>query len=96
MIGFEYICNLFNKKYINIAIELCIAKQTINSWTSGKRKIPKKYIPILSEKFNIPKEYFQKEINDLDKIKIQKIKLDNDIKMYKKIHKIEGDVHYDE
>mgnify|MGYP000906027719 CR=1 FL=1 len=82
MIGFEYICNLFNKKYINIAKELGITRQTINSWTSGKRKIPKKYIPILSEKFNVPQEYFQKRLNDLDKIKIQKIKLDNDIKEY--------------
>lgn len=87
MIGFEYVCNLFNEKYINIAIELGIAKQTISSWTSGKRKIPKKYISILSEKFNIPKEYFQKEINDLDKIKIQKIKLDNDIKEYEQLNK---------
>lgn len=89
MIGFEYICNLFNKKYINIAKELGITRQTINSWTSGKRKIPKKYIPILSEKFdNIPEEYFQKEIADIDKIKIQRIKLDNEIERYKVLYKI--------
>ena len=89
MIGFEYICNLFNKKYINIAKELGITRQTINSWTSGRRKIPKKYIPILSEKFdNIPEEYFQKEIADIDKIKIQRIKLDNEIERYKVLYKI--------
>lgn len=89
MIGFEYICNLFNKKYINIAKELGITRQTINSWTSGKSKIPKKYIPILSEKFdNIPEEYFQKEIADIDKIKIQRIKLDNEIERYKVLYKI--------
>ncbi|MBV4450027.1 helix-turn-helix domain-containing protein [Clostridium tyrobutyricum] len=82
MIGFEYICNLFNKKYINIAKELGITRQTINSWTSGKRKIPKKYIPILSEKFNVPQEYFQKEINDIDELQIQKIKLNNEIKKH--------------
>jgi len=89
MIGFEYICNLFNIQYKDVAKELELSKQTINSWTSGKRKIPKKYIPILSEKFdNIPEEYFQKEIADIDKIKIQRIKLDNEIERYKVLYKI--------
>ena len=80
MIGFEYICNLYNVKYINIARELGISRQTVNAWTSGRRPVAKKYIPILSKRFDdMPEEYFQKEINDLDKLYIQQKKLNNEL-----------------
>ena len=89
MIGLEYILALYNINHSKLAEELGIKRQNINQWTSGKSKIPKKYIPILSEKFdNIPEEYFQKEIADIDKIKIQRIKLDNEIERYKVLYKI--------
>ena len=80
MMGFKYICTIFNVRYKDIAEELGITKQTVNSWTSGRRPIPRKYISVLSEKFDIPKGYFQKEINHLDRLYIQKRKLSNEIK----------------
>ncbi len=80
MIGFEYICKLFNVQYKHVAEELGITKQTVNSWTSGRRKIPKKYLPILSKKFNISEKYFQKELNEIDKMEIQNIKLKSELK----------------
>lgn len=80
MIGLEYICNLYNIQYKEIAEMLGISKQTINSWVTGRRKIPKKYLPNLSNKFDIPEEYFQKEINDVDKLVIQKLKLEKELK----------------
>ena len=75
IIGFEYICNLYNIKYIEIAEELGISKQTINSWVSGIRRIPDKHLPKLSEKFKLSQEYFKKELSVEDKIAI----LENEI-----------------
>jgi len=79
IIGFEYICNLHNIAYVEIANLLDISKQTVNSWTAGRRKIPTKYLPVLSKKFNIPESFFQKEIDTFDQVKIQKYKLENEI-----------------
>lgn len=60
MIGLEYILALYNINHSKLAEELGIKRQNINQWVKGKGKIPKKYIPILSKKFNIQEEYFQK------------------------------------
>lgn len=79
IIGFEYICNLFGISYTDISDKLKISKQTINSWTSRRRNIPQKYLPVLSKEFRIPEEYFQKELTEIDKINIQKTKLNNEI-----------------
>lgn len=79
IIGFEYICNLYTVKYTEIADELDISKQTINSWVSGRRKIPNKHLETLAKKFEISQEYFQKELDDIDKLKIQKIKIENEM-----------------
>jgi len=79
MIGFEYICKLHGIQYKEIAEMLMISKQTINSWTSGVRKIPKKYLPILSQRFKIPEVYFQKEFSKIDEIEIQKMRLKNEL-----------------
>ena len=79
MIGLEYICGLYNKSHSSLARELGInSRQTINMWIKEKRGIAKKYLPRLVEIFNIPEEYFQKELSDLDKLQIQRIKLDNE------------------
>lgn len=45
------------------------------------RKIPQKYLPILSEIFGgVDQKYFQKELNDIDKLIIQKVKLEKELK----------------
>lgn len=80
MIGFEYILSLYGVSQIELAKEFHITKQNINKWIKIKRKIPNKYLPILSERFKIPEEYFQKELDTIDKLKIQTIKLKNEIK----------------
>jgi transcriptional regulator with XRE-family HTH domain len=78
MIGLEYILKLFEITQQYLADKLEIKRQNIDSWIRGKRNIPKKYLPTLSEIFNIPVEYLQKEIDDIDKLRLQKIKLMND------------------
>lgn len=82
MIGLEYICKLYDKKFINIAEELGVARQIVNIWIKGKKPIANKHLPKLSEIFNLPEEYFQKELEELDKLEIQKIKFHNEASRY--------------
>lgn len=89
MIGLEYILGLYNMQYIELAQYLGIKKQNINMWIKGKQKIPKKYLPILEELFKVDAVYFIKELNDIEKLEIQKEKLKRDlqpiIKNYEKV-----------
>ncbi|MDO5040134.1 helix-turn-helix domain-containing protein [Clostridium sp.] len=79
IIGLEYILTLYDIQHIELAEYLGIKKQNINLWIKGKQKIPKKYIPILEEYFGINKEYFNKNIDEIDKLEIQKEKLKRDL-----------------
>ena len=80
MIGLEYICKLYDIEYKEVAKKLGISKQSINDWIKKRRPILKKHLVTLSELFdNIPEEYFQKEIDEVDKLKIQRIKSENNI-----------------
>jgi plasmid maintenance system antidote protein VapI len=75
MIGLEYILNLYNMEHQSLAEKLGIKKQDINLWIKGKQNISKKHLPLLSEMFGIDEQYFQKELDDIDKLMIQKEKL---------------------
>lgn len=75
MIGLEYVLNLYNMEHQYLAEKLGIKKQNINLWIKGKQKIPKKHLPILSDIFGIEEDYFQKDLDDIDKLIIQKEKL---------------------
>lgn len=79
MIGLEYILNLYNMQHQELAEKLGIKKQNINLWIKKKQNISKKYLPILSEIFKVPEEMFQKELNDIDKLKIQKKKIESEM-----------------
>lgn len=86
LIGLEYILSLYNMQHIELAEKLGIKKQNINLWIKGKQKIPKKYLPILEELFGIKQEYFIKELDEIDKLEIQKEKLKKDLKPVIKNH----------
>lgn len=79
LIGLEYILSLNNMQHIELADKLGIKKQNINLWIKGKQKIPKKYLPVLEELFNINQEYFNKELTEIEKLEIQKEKLKKDL-----------------
>ncbi|WP_455544420.1 helix-turn-helix domain-containing protein [Intestinibacter sp.] len=79
IIGLEYILALYNMQHIDLAEGLGIKKQNINMWIKGKQKIPKKYLPVLEEIFGINSNYFNKNINEVDKLEIQKEKLKRDL-----------------
>lgn len=86
MIGLEYILNLYNMQHIELAEKLGIKKQNINLWIKKKQNIPKKYLPILEEIFGINRGYYSKEIDEIDKLEIQKEKLKRDLKPVIKKH----------
>nr|WP_243429402.1 YdaS family helix-turn-helix protein [Clostridium botulinum] len=67
-------------QHIELAEKLGIKKQNINLWIKGKQKIPKKYLPVLEKLFKIKQEYFTKELNEIEKLEIQKEKLKEDLK----------------
>ena len=67
-------------QHIELADKLGIKKQNINMWIKGKQNIPKKYLPVLQELFDIKAEYFSKDIDEIDKLEIQKEKLKRDLK----------------
>ena len=80
MIGLEYILNLYNMQHIELAEKLGIKKQNINMWIKRKQNIPKKYLPTLEKIFGIDQEYFSKELDEIEKLEIQKQKLKMDLK----------------
>lgn len=86
MIGLEYILSLYNMKHIDLAEKLGIKKQNINLWIKRKQNIPKKYLPILQDIFGLEKEYFIKELNEIEKLEIQKEKLKTDLQPVIKKH----------
>lgn len=67
-------------QHIELADKLGIKKQNINLWIKGRQNIPKKYLPILEEIFKLDKKYFYKELDEIDKLEIQKEKLKIDLK----------------
>ncbi|HEY2422206.1 MAG TPA: transcriptional regulator [Neobacillus sp.] len=87
MNGLEYILNMYQMQHIDLADKLGIKKQNINMWIKGKQNIPKKYMPVLEEIFEINAAYFSKELTDLDKLEIQKEKLKRDLKPVVESHR---------
>lgn len=79
IIGLEYILALYDMQHIDLAERLGIKKQNINMWIKGKQKIPKKYLPVLEELFGINVDYFNKNIDEVDRLEIQKEKLKRDL-----------------
>jgi len=82
----EYILGLYGMQHIDLAEHLGIKKQNINLWLKGKQGIPKKYLPILEELFQVKAEYFSKELDEIEKLEIQKEKLKKDLQPIIKNH----------
>lgn len=80
MIGLEYILHLYDMQHQELADKLNIKKQNINLWIKGKQNVSKKYLPTLSEMFGVDENFFQKELNEIDKLIIQKEKLKRELK----------------
>lgn len=79
MLGITYIRKLFNMSMEDLATKLNVSKQTISKWENNKIAISKERLQQLENSFDIPQEYFQKELNEIDRLIIQKMKMENEI-----------------
>lgn len=86
MIGLEYVLNLYKMQHQELAERLGIRKQNINLWIKGKQDVSKKHLPKLAEIFNIPEEYFQKELDDIEQIEVRQRKIRNELVEYEYEH----------
>lgn len=73
--GLEYLLELASMSQLELSDKLNTSKQNLNMWIKGKQRIPKKYLPLLEEIFQVDQEYFEKDVTQLDKFKIQEIRL---------------------
>jgi len=73
-------------QHVELAEHLGIKKQNINMWIKRRQNIPKKYLPVLEEYFEIEQSYFSKELTNIEKLEIQKEKLKKDLKPVIKKH----------
>lgn len=83
MIGISYLRELFNLSMQDLADKLSISRQVVHQWESKKVSVADKRIKQISNMFKIPKKYIAKELTDLDKLDMQRIKLNNDEKNIK-------------
>ncbi len=74
MKGIEYITQLNGWTVTELAEKMGLGRSTVAMWFSS-RKIPKKHLPKLVELFEIDAKYFDKEIDEVEKLKVQQIKL---------------------
>ncbi len=80
LIGLEYVLGLYNMQQLELANRLGIKKQNINLWLKGKQNIPKKYLPTLEKLFHVDGATLSGELNEIDKLEIQKEKLKAELK----------------
>lgn len=79
MIGLEFIMETYNTNANRLAEELQVSRHTIYDWLKGRRKIPTKRLKQLSEYFELPEEYFQKELTQQDKLNIYKLIIEKEL-----------------
>ena len=70
LIGLEFVLGLYNMQHVELAEKLGIKKQNINMWVKQKQNIPKKYLPVLEELFQVDKDLLSRELTELEKLEI--------------------------
>lgn len=75
MIGLEYIVKEFHMSFTDVANLLGITRKSITNWTKGWQSIPRKHLGKLSAYFGLKEEYFQKELNEAERLEVQIAKL---------------------
>jgi len=81
--GIQYIRELYKYTLKGLSEKLSekekISAQAISMWEQGTKAIPVKRLEHLSEIFNTPKNFFSKELSDIDKLIIDNIKLKREL-----------------
>lgn len=80
MIGLSYILELENISVNELSAKIDVDKSLIYRWIKGAKKFPEKRIAQLAELFPIYGcDYFSKELDEIDKLTLDNIKIDNQI-----------------
>ena len=93
MIGIEYLCKLNDLNFVKLGEECGVTRQVVNSWVKGRSKVSEKHKEKLEKLFNVPFIYFNKELNDIDKIELQKMKIEREMKKVSYKYEIENDLY---
>lgn len=75
MIGLEFIRKLNGDTTVTLAEKLSVTNALISQWENQKKPIPNKRLEKLSEIYDIPKEYFSRELTRLEQLKIERKKM---------------------
>lgn len=75
--GLLQIRQLYNLSLQELADKLQVSNQMVSMWERHKKPISKNKLKQLSELFNIPDYYFVEELDELDMLEVQSIKLKN-------------------
>jgi transcriptional regulator with XRE-family HTH domain len=71
MKGLELVLKLNDMSLKELGDKLGMSRSNVSMWVTGERKVPKKYLPILSEMFNVDIDYLTKEVTLVDGLRIQ-------------------------
>ncbi|AKA70170.1 helix-turn-helix domain-containing protein [Clostridium scatologenes] len=82
MIGLSYIRELYNLSMQDLADKLSISRQVVHQWESKKVRVADKRIKQISQMFNMSEKYIGNDVTEIDKLEMQRIKLQNEIKDY--------------
>ena len=82
LLGLEYVCKLYDISYLNLANKLEVTSQQINDWIKLRRRIPQHHLENASKILGIPSAYLEKELDDIDRIRIQEIKIKREKERY--------------
>lgn len=75
MLGLEYIRTIFGDTTVTLAEKLGISNVNISQWENGKKPIPEKRLEELHSLYNIPENYFSKELTPLEQLKVKWVKV---------------------
>jgi len=71
MKGLGYIRQNTKLTLEDVATQLGVSKQFVSDWETGRKNIPAKHLPKLQEIFGVPEQYYQKELSEIDKLRIE-------------------------
>ncbi|WP_252225186.1 MULTISPECIES: helix-turn-helix domain-containing protein [unclassified Clostridium] len=80
MNGLQYILKRDNIQQRELAEKVGVSKQIVNIWVTGRRRVPKKYLPQISNILNIPTNFINSNINQEELNQICDSFLNNDYK----------------
>lgn len=92
MIGLEYIRKLYDDTTITLAEKLGVTNAVISQWENGKKPIPDKRLDELSALYNVPKDYFSRELTKLEQLRIAH---DNLLNKYNETIQVDEIPNYD-